>query len=156
MIDKSWGGKVQFHELAFGTWIAYLFLVFMWKRFLKIEQEGWKYSLITLVGGSFYIIKHYFRGAPFYDLVINSYTMIFFMVYYFVLVQHLKVSPFKKVMALLSSLLFTAVYMVAENFARASVEGKIIPGVNVPEFLFLLISFLACVGIILGHRKKHL
>jgi hypothetical protein len=63
----------QFPELAFGTWIAYLFLVFMWKRLLKIEQEGWKYALITVAGGSFYIINHYFMRASFYNFLHNSY-----------------------------------------------------------------------------------
>ena len=156
MIEKSWEGTVQFHELAFGTWIAYLFLVFMWKRFFKVEQEGWKYSFITLAGGSFYIINHYFLRAPFYTVLIYPYTAIFFIVYYTVLVQPLKCSLLKKVMALLSSVLFTIIYTLAESLARHAVKGKIIPGVNVPEFLFLLISFFACAGIILGHRRKHL
>ena len=154
MFDKSWEGPVQFFELAFGTWIAYLFLVSMWKKFFKVDQEGWRYVLITLVGGSFYIINHYFFRAPFYNLLINSYTLVFFVVYYIVLVKHLSLSFLKKLLALLSSVLFTIVYILAENTARYLEAGKLIPGVRVPEFLFLLISFLACVAIILSYRKK--
>jgi hypothetical protein len=44
--------------------------------------------------------------------------------------------------------------MLPESLARLAMKGKLIPGVNVPEFLFLLISFLACVGIILANRKR--
>jgi len=42
---------------------------------------------------------------------------------------------------------------MAENVARYLAQGRLIPGVNVPEFIFLVISFLAFVLIILAHRK---
>ena len=154
MIDASWEGKVQFYELAFGTWIAYLFLVFMWRRFFKIQHDGWRYALITLIGGSFYIINHYFQLAPFYNVLINSYTIVFSVVYYIVLVKPLDCSLIKKVLGFLSSVLFTIVYMAAESLARLLKEGRLIPGVHIPEFLFLLISFIACIFIILSQRKK--
>ena len=77
MVDKSWEGNVQFYELAFGTWIAYLFLVFLWKKIFKTDHEGWRYALIILIGGSFYIINHYFLHAPFYSVLINAYSMYF-------------------------------------------------------------------------------
>ncbi len=35
MIDDSWQGSVQFWELLFGTWLAYIFLVIMWERALR-------------------------------------------------------------------------------------------------------------------------
>jgi hypothetical protein len=44
-MDKSWEGYRQFYELAFGSWIAYLFLLYIWKRLLKADHEGWKYAL---------------------------------------------------------------------------------------------------------------
>ena len=154
MIDASWEGKVQFYELAFGTWIAYLFLVFMWRRFFKTQNDGWRYALITLIGGSFYIINHYFQLAPFYNVLINSYTIVFSVVYYIVLVKPLDCSLIKKVLCFLSSVLFTIVYIAAESLARLLKEGRLIPGVHIPEFLFLLISFIACIFIILSQRKK--
>ena len=77
MIDKSWEGFRQFYELAFGSWIAYLFLLFVWKKLFKTDHEGWKYALITLVGGSNYIINHYFYYAPFYRPLTHSYTVYF-------------------------------------------------------------------------------
>ena len=155
MIDKSWEGKVQFYELAFGTWIAYLFLVFIWKRLFKVNHAGWRYALITLVGGSFYIINHYFLRAPFYSLLINLYTIIFFILYYFILVNSLDYPFIKKSVAFLSSVLFTIVYILGENLARFLAEGRLIPGVHVPEFLFLVISFLACTLIILSYRQRN-
>jgi hypothetical protein len=42
---------------------------------------------------------------------------------------------------------------MAEEVARHLAQGSLIPGVNVPEFIFLVISFLAYVLIILAHRK---
>ena len=153
MIDKSCEGTVQFYELAFGTWIAYLFLLFIWKRVFKVDHDGWKYALITLVGGSFYIINHYFMHAPFYIPLINSYTILFLILYYYILVKPLTFSFIKKTAAFLSSVLFTIVYMLAESMARFLAQGRLIPGVHVPEFLFLVISYLACIGIILSLRK---
>ena len=155
MIDKSWEGKVQFYELAFGTWIAYLFLVFIWKRLFKVNHAGWRYALITLFGGSFYIINHYFLRAPFYSLLINIYTIIFFLIYYFILVNPLDFPFIKKSVAFLSSVLFTIVYILGENLARFLAEGRLMPGVHVPEFLFLVISFLACTLIILSYRQRN-
>jgi hypothetical protein len=154
MIDKSWEGTIQFHELAFGTWIAYLFLLFTWKRLFKVDHEGWKYALITLVGGSFYIINHYFMHAPFYYPLINSYTILFLILYYCILVKPLTFSFIKKTAAFLSSVFFTIVYMLTESMARFLAQGRLIPGVHVPEFLFLVISYFACIGIILYHRKR--
>ena len=154
MIDKSWEGKVQFYELAFGTWIAYLFLVFIWKRLFKVEHDGWRYALVTLVGGSFYIINHYFLRAPFYNLLINTYTIIFFILYYYILVKPLEFPFIKKSLAFLSSVLFTIIYILGENLARFLAQGRLIPGVHVPEFLFLVISFFICIAIILSYRRR--
>jgi hypothetical protein len=155
MIDTSWEGKVQFYELAFGTWIAYLFLVFIWKKLFKVEHDGWRYALITLIGGSFYIVNHYFLRAPFYDVLINSYTSIFLLLYYLILVKPLKIPLIKKSAFFLSSIFFTLIYIMAENLARFLREGRLLRGVYVPEFFFLFISFIACTLIILSHRRRH-
>ncbi len=153
MIDKSWEGFRQFYELAFGSWIAYLFLLFVWKKLFKTDHEGWKYALITLVGGSFYIINHYFYYAPFYRPLTYSYTIIFLILYYTIMVKPLSFPFLKKTAAVLSSVIFVIVYIMAEEVARHLAQGSLIPGVNVPEFIFLVISFLAYVLIILAHRK---
>jgi len=152
-MDKSWEGYRQFYELAFGSWIAYLFLLYIWKRLLKADHEGWKYALVTLVGGSFYIINHYFFVAPFYRPLIFSYAVVFMIFYYSVLVKPLDFPVMKKIAAFLSAVIFTIVYIMAENVARYLAQGRLITGVHVPEFIFLVISFLAFVLIILAHRK---
>jgi hypothetical protein len=153
MMDKNWEGFRQFYELAFGTWIAYLFLLLIWKRLFKADHKGWNYALITLVAGSFYIINHYFYHAPFYHPLTLSYALVFYIVYYYTLVKPLKFSPIKKTLAFLSSVIFTLVYIMAEEVARFLVQGRLIPGVYVPEFVFVLISYLAFVIIILAQRK---
>jgi len=153
MIDKSWEGYRQFYELAFGTWIAYLFLLFIWKKLFKADHEGWKYALITLAAGSFYIINHYFFHAPFYYPLIFSYAIVYYIFYYYILVKPLKSSFIKKTLAFLSSVLFTIVYIMAENVARFLAQGRLISGVHVPEFIFVVISYIAFVIIILSHRK---
>jgi len=153
MIDKNWEGYRQFYELAFGTWIAYFFLAFIWKRIFNVAHERWKYALITLVGGSFYIINHYFFYAPFYRPLIYSYTIVFFILYYCILVKPLTFSFIKKTMAILSSGIFTIVYIMAEDLARFLAQGRLIPGVHVPEFIFLVISFFVFIAIILSYRR---
>jgi hypothetical protein len=127
MIDTGWKGKVQFYELAFGTWIACLFLVFIWKKLFIVEHDGWRYTRITLIGGSFYIVNHYFLRAPFYDVLINSDTSIFLLLYYFILAKPFTLPLIKKAAFPLSSILFTLIYSRAENLARFLKEGKLIP-----------------------------
>jgi len=153
MIDKSWEGFRQFYELAFGTWIAYLFLLLIWERLLKANHAGWKYALITLIAGSFYIINHYFFHAPFYRPLTLSYTIVFLIVYYSLLVKPLKFSLIKKTLAFLSSVLFTIVYILTEDVARFLAQGRLIPGVYVPEFIFILIAYVAFIVIILVQRN---
>ncbi len=154
MIEKSWEGPRAFYELAFGSWIAYLFLLFLWKKILRAEHEGWKYALITLVGGSFYIINHYFFNAPFYFPLIGNYAVLFFIVYYCLLVKPLTCSLVKKTAAFLSAVIFTLVYIMAENVARFLAQGSLIPGVHVPEFIFIVISYAAFVIIIIFYGRK--
>jgi hypothetical protein len=69
-------------------------------------------------------------------------------------VKPVEESFIKKVFLFLSSFLFTIVYITAESMARFLKEGRLIPGVYIPEFLFLLISFIAGIFIILSQRKK--
>jgi hypothetical protein len=153
MYDEAWQGFRAFYELAFGTPIAYLFLLLIWKKLFRAEHAGWKYALITLVGGSFFILNHYFFHAPFYSLLARSYALIFLALYYLLLVQPLAFSVVRKIVAVLSAVLFTGVYIGAEEVARALADGRMLNGVMIPEFVFVLIAFLSFVGIILAQRK---
>jgi hypothetical protein len=42
---------------------------------------------------------------------------------------------------------------MAEEVARFLVQGRLIPGVHVPEFIFVVIAYLAFIVIILVQRK---
>jgi hypothetical protein len=154
MYDENWQGFRAFYELAFGTPVAYLFLLFVWKKLFKADHEGWKYALITLVGGSFFILNHYFFHAPFYSLLARSYAVIFLLLYYLLLIRPHAFSLLKQLAAVLSAIIFTAVYIGAEEVARALADGRMLNGTRVPEFLFVLIAFLSFVAIILAMRKR--
>ena len=155
MYSEEWKGFRAFYELAFGTPIAYLFLLFIWKKLFKADHEGWKYALITLVGGSFFILNHYFYHAPFYSLLARSYAVIFLILYYFLLIRPHDFSVIKKIIAVLSAVVFTGVYIGAEEVARALADGRMLNGTQIPEFVFVVIAFLAFVGIILASRKAN-
>jgi hypothetical protein len=154
MYDENWQGFRAFYELAFGTPIAYLFLLFVWKKLFKADHEGWKYALITLVGGSFFILNHYFFHAPFYSLLARSYAVIFLLLYYFLLIRPHDFSWLKQIAAVVSAVVFTGVYIGAEEVARALADGRMLNGIRIPEFVFVLIAFLAFVAIILASRKR--
>jgi hypothetical protein len=153
MYDEAWQGFRAFYELAFGSPIAYLFLLFIWKKLFKANHAGWKYALITLIGGSFFILNHYFFHAPFYSLLARSYAVIFLVVYYMLLIKPLGLSIAKQLLAVLSAVVFTGVYIGAEEVARALADGRMLDGVMIPEFVFVLAAFLAFVAIILAQRK---
>jgi len=128
--------------------------LFIWKKLFRTDHEGWKYALITLTGGSFFILNHYFFHAPFYSLLARTYAVVFLLIYYFLLIRPAAFSVFRQILAVLSAVLFTLVYIGAEEVARALADGRMIPGVVVPEFIFVVISFLAFVVIILASRKS--
>jgi hypothetical protein len=153
MYDEEWKGFRAFYELAFGTPIAYLFLLFVWKKLFRADHAGWKYALITLVGGSFFILNHYFFYAPFYSLLARSYAVIFLVLYYFLLIRPQTFSLVKQLVAVLSAVVFTGIYIGAEEVARALADGRMLNGTMIPEFVFVLIAFLAFVAIILAQRR---
>ena len=154
MYDESWKGFRAFYELAFGTPFAYLFLLLVWKKGFRADHPGWKYALITLVGGSFFIINHYFFHAPFYSLLARGYALVFLVLYYVLLIRPHGFSPLRQLAAVVSAVLFTAVYIGTEEIARALADGRMLNGIMIPEFVFVLAAFLAFVVIILWSRPR--
>jgi hypothetical protein len=153
MYDESWRGFRAFYELAFATPVAYLFLLFVWKQLFKASHPGWKYALITLVGGSFFILNHYFFHAPFYSLLARSYAVVYLIVYYLLLIRPMGFALTRQLLAVVSAIVFTLVYIGAEEVARGLADGRMLNGVMIPEFVFVLSAFLAFVVIILVERK---
>ncbi|MDP7419316.1 MAG: hypothetical protein QF483_05495 [Gammaproteobacteria bacterium] len=153
MYEEEWKGFRAFYELLFGTPIAYLFLLLVWKKLFRADHAGWKYALITLIGSSFFILNHYFFHAPFYSLLARSYAVIFLLFYYILLIRPQAFSLLRQCVAVLSAVIFTGVYIGAEGVARALADGRMLNGTKVPEFLFVLTAFLAFVIIILLQRK---
>jgi hypothetical protein len=46
------------------------------------------------------------------------------------------------------------VYIGTEEVARALADGRMLNGIMIPEFVFVLLAFLAFVAIILASRKR--
>ncbi|MGI9308969.1 MAG: hypothetical protein ACR2P6_06890 [Gammaproteobacteria bacterium] len=154
MYDEAWRGWRAFYELAFASPFAYLFLLFIWKKLFTAHHEGWKFALITLVGGSFFILNHYFFYAPFYSLLARGYAVIFLVLYYLLLIKPLRFSLVKQFLGVVSAVVFTLFYIGVEEVARALADGCMLGGAMIPEFVFVLFAFLAFVAIILAQRKR--
>ena len=75
VIDPAWAGKVQFYELLFGTWTAYIFLVLLWEKVLRAPLAEWRYVLMNFMGAGAFWINHYFQKAPFWLTMLNLYTV---------------------------------------------------------------------------------
>jgi hypothetical protein len=150
MIDPSWAGSVQFYELVFGTWLAYVFLALMWDRALRCPLDEWRYALITFLGAGAFWINHYFQHAPLYSQALNIYTIAFICVYYAIAVHGQPRSIAWRIGATLTSIIFTIAFIFFENVSRY------IAASGVHEFWLMLISFPGFVGLILwrGLRKK--
>ncbi|GAG30543.1 unnamed protein product, partial [marine sediment metagenome] len=86
-------------------------------------------------------------------LLARSYAVIFLVLYYFLLIRPHAFSVLKQVAAVLSAVIFTVTYIGIEEIARALADGRMLNGARIPEFVFVLIAFLAFVAIILASRK---
>ena len=147
MIDPAWQGQVEFYELVFGTWLSYAFLVVLWERVLKAPLPEHKYVLITFLGASAFWINHYFQYSPFWLWLINVYTVVFVVVYYWVAVRGRGTSRIWRVGATLSAVLFTLAFIGFENVARFGVAM----GCN--EFWFMFTAFFGFLWLILWRSR---
>ena len=143
MIEPGWAGRIQFHELVFGTWLAYAFLVLLWERALRERLPEWQYVLITFLGASFFWINHYFQYAPFWFWLVNGYTIIFLLVYFSVCVRGRARTVIWKVGATLSAIVFTVAYIVFEMVGRYIVQS-----VGLHEFWVMLAAYFGFLGLI--------
>ena len=149
MIDPAWEGAVQFYELVFGTWLAYLFLVLIWERALRCPLDEWRYVCVTFLGAGAFWINHYFQGAPFYGPLLNAYTVAFIALYYLLTAHGQARSLLWRAATTLTSIVFTIAFILFENIARVGVERF-----GVHEFWFMLIAFCGFAGVILWRGPR--
>jgi hypothetical protein len=123
--DLTWQGPIAFHELLFGCWLAYITLVLMWERLLKEKLPEWKYMLLVISGASFFVINHYYNFSPFYLWLINSYSLVYYLLWYWIGLRQPKRPSAWKVMGLLYALVFTVVFVGYEMLARYIVSNGI-------------------------------
>lgn len=143
-IDPAWAGTVQCYELFYGSWLAYLFLVLMWERVLRVPLPEWKYLLVLLMGATAFLINHYFQNAPLWIWVLNAYTLLFLVVYYLLCVRGQARSVAWKIVAVFSAVIFTVAYIGFENISRYFVDRM-----GYSEFWFMLTAFIGFYALIL-------
>ena len=145
--DPAWGGPIAFHEMLFGTWIAYIVLVTLWQRVLKSPLPEWKYLLLACVASSFYVVNHYLNYAPFYYWLINSFTLLFAVLWYWIGIRPAGRSLRWQFGALGLAVAYTVIYISFEMLARQLVT------IGIPEFWIMVVSYAGLVGIILWRRN---
>jgi hypothetical protein len=121
-IDPAWAGQVEFHELLFGTWTAYVFLVLMWEQGLRERLAEWRYAMIAFLGAGAFWVNHYFQHAPFWLILINLYTLMFIAAYWVLGIKGKPRGAAWKIAATLGSVAFTLAFIGFEQIARAGVE----------------------------------
>ena len=142
-IDPAWQGDVEFYELIFGSWLTYIFLVLLFEKVLRAPLQEWKYILLTFLGCFAFWVNHYFQGAEFYMVLLNAYSLCFFLTWYFVAVKHQQRGVLWKITATLCAVVFTIAFIGFEYIARIGV------GAGIYEFWFMLGAAFGFVGIIL-------
>ena len=149
VIDPAWAGRVQFYELLFGTWTAYIFLVLMWEKVLRAPLPEWQYLLLNFMGAGAFWINHYFQKAPLWLPMLNAYTAIFLLVWWWVGVRGRVRSASWKLAAVSCAVIYTVAFIGLEQLSRLGVERY---GVN--EFWFMAATFFGFIGVILWRGLK--
>ena len=149
LIDPAWQGQVEFYELVFGTWLAYVFLVLMFEKALGQPLDDWRYMLTNFTGAGAFWINHYFQYSGFWLWLINLYTLWFFIVWYLCCVKPAKRSWAWQAGALAGGLVYSVVFILFENIARYGVDT-----LGYSEFWFMLAAYLGFVGVILWRGRQ--
>jgi len=144
IIDPAWEGDVKFFELVYGTWLAYIFLVLAWEKILRAPLDEWRYVLLNFIGAGAFWVNHYFQGAPFYMYLLNGYSLMFLVVWYFVAVRGHGRGILWQIIATLMAVIYTIAFIGFENIARIGVNQ-----LGYSEFWFMLGAYFGFVGVIL-------
>jgi hypothetical protein len=151
MIDPAWEGTVQFYELLFGTWLTYIFLTLMWEKVLRAPLDEWRYVLINFIGAGAFWVNHYFQNADFWMILLNLYTLWFFVAWYVIGVRPQNRSVIWKLSVTLGGgTIYTVAFILFENISRYGVDK-----LGYPEFLFMFISYLGFTGVIFWRGRAN-
>jgi len=149
MINPQWEGAVQFYELLYGTWLAYIFIVFAFERVLRQPLQEWRYVLLNFMGAGAFWVNHYFQGAPFYMTLLNAYTVAFLLAWYFIAVRGHGRRALWQVGATLMAVVYTVAFIGFENIARFGVDEQ-----GYSEFWFMLTAYIGFVSIIIWRGRR--
>ena len=100
-------------------------LVVIWEKLLKHRLPEWKYILFLVSGASAFVINHYYNYAPFYYWVINTYTVIWFLLWYWLGLKQAEKPVIWKMLGLAYGVVFSVVYIAFERSAREIVSTGI-------------------------------
>ena len=148
MIDPAWEGKVQFYELIFGTWLAYIFLIFTFEKVLRQPLQEWRYVLLNFIGAGAFWVNHYFQGSPFYMTLLNVYTALFLAIWYITAVRGHGRRAFWQFGATLMAVVYTVAFIGFENISRIGVDQ-----LGHSEFWYMLVSYIGFVIIIVWRGR---
>jgi len=148
-IDPAWQGDVQFYELVFGTWLAYIFLTVVFEKALHEPLAEWRYILINFFGAGAFWVNHYFQRADFYSTLLNLYTFAFLAAWYVIFVRPTQRPRAWKVGVTFIAVPYTVMFILFENIARWGVRA------GYPEFYFMLVAFFGFTGLIIWRGKRN-
>lgn len=148
-IDPAWQGEIQFHELLFGTWVSYICLVWLWEKVLRAPLPEWKYVLLVFFGACAFWINHYFLHAPFWWWLINSYTALYLVAWWYIAMRGQPRSFKWRVGALIGAVAYTIVYIAFEMLARLGVNYF-----GMHEFCVMTLSFFGFTGLIIWRGRR--
>ena len=151
-IDPAWEGTVQFYELLYGTWLAYIFLILLWEKILRQPLEEWRYLMLNLIGATAFLINHYFQNSPFYQGwfgMLSIYTYICFILWYMLGVSGHGRPVWWQVVATLSFIAYTIAFIGFEWISRIGVDRF-----GYSEFWFMLTAYIGFAGLILWRGRK--
>jgi hypothetical protein len=130
----------------FGTWLAYILLVVLWEKVLRVPLHEWKYVLLNCLAASFFIMNHYFFFAPFYMWVINGCTLIYAGIWYWLGMRQESKTLLWKCAGLILVLVYSALYVGFEMLGRLAVAQ------GLHEVWIMAASYVGLVSVILWRR----
>jgi len=142
-VDPAWAGKVQFYELVFGAWISYVFMVWLWEKALRRPLPEWKYVMLVFLGAAAFWINHYFLRASFWVVLINVYTVIYLIAWWWIGMRGTGRGFLWNAGAFAGAVAYTIVFILFENVARYGVERA-----GMHEFCFMTLAFAGFVWLI--------